>query len=383
MRRHGGTRVVSVLVAGALALGVPGVRLAHGQGAAGGAPGAAASAPSPNQQRAKELFTEGMAAAAAKDWKTAREKLNDAFTLHPHWQIAANLGRVEVELGWSQEAAGHLEYFLKNVDPSQVPQADIDQAKTLQLDVARKLATVTVVVDVPEADVLVDGKVVGKSPLPGRLFLHPGTKLLEARREGYETAKERLSLNAGSTQQVVFEMKAAKAGAGSAVKGPGGGGGRVAASGDDAYTGPVVYPDPTVRPSPWRSWVIGAGVGVAAVGLGVGIGFMVAASSQDSDGADVVEFLKYRTGSDKTICDQGLKDLQLWRANECSKLSESISRRDTFQTIAIIGFAAGGAAAATALTIALIPAGTTKKASFRVIPEVSPNSSGVSLVGAF
>jgi hypothetical protein len=58
---------------------------------------------------------------------------------------------------------------------------------------------------VPGADVLVDGEVVGKTPLAASLALAPGTLLVELRRAGYLSARRKVVLGEGSTGRLQLD----------------------------------------------------------------------------------------------------------------------------------------------------------------------------------
>lgn len=377
MKKCVGSRWVVALLVGGMALGSVAVRPALGQ-PSGGVKATAAPA------QAAALFQEGLDAAAANDWPKARDCFNKAFELRKHWKIAANLGRAEVKLGLYREAAEHLDYFLSNAGPQDVAPKDRQAVDAMLKQAQSHVATLTIVLPMTGVVVLVDGKAVGTSPLPGRLFLQPGSRVLEARREGYEPAQERLSVSAGSSQQVVFDMKPVNKGTGPVQTASTQEGHVLEGSNGGTDTGLATVTDSSMTKPAWRLWAVGTGVGIAVVGLGIGTGFMVAGEAQAKEGAAVVDFLKYRTGADTTICAQDLQDKQLWRAMECSKINDSISRMRTFRTVGIVGFVAGGAAAVVALTVALLPAGAVKKdAKFRVFPAVSATSSSLILTGSF
>ena len=65
-----------------------------------------------------------------------------------------------------------------------------------------KPAQLEIVSRVPEAEVLVDGQLVGHTPLGASLALAPGTRSIEARRPGYVSARQTLNLGPGSTGRI-------------------------------------------------------------------------------------------------------------------------------------------------------------------------------------
>jgi PEGA domain len=68
-----------------------------------------------------------------------------------------------------------------------------------------KAAHLKVNTHLPAADVLVDGQVVGKTPLTSSLTVTPGQHKIELKRAGYVTAAQDLSVGDGATGDVTFE----------------------------------------------------------------------------------------------------------------------------------------------------------------------------------
>jgi hypothetical protein len=68
-----------------------------------------------------------------------------------------------------------------------------------------RLAHLAVRSHLPGADVVVDGEVVGRTPLATSLGVAPGTRNIELRRAGYLTARQSLTLGDGATGEIVLE----------------------------------------------------------------------------------------------------------------------------------------------------------------------------------
>jgi hypothetical protein len=82
--------------------------------------------------------------------------------------------------------------------------------ETLSLTLMPSEATaahLTVAVSVPGAEVLVNGKSVGMSPLPASVAVAPGATRVEVRRAGYRAATRTLSLDEGATGSVDLELE--------------------------------------------------------------------------------------------------------------------------------------------------------------------------------
>ncbi|HEX3343086.1 MAG TPA: PEGA domain-containing protein, partial [Polyangiaceae bacterium] len=68
-----------------------------------------------------------------------------------------------------------------------------------------RVAHAMVKTHLPGADVVIDGQVVGKTPLPSSLTVAPGAHAVELRRAGYVTAKDTLQLGDGAEGEVTLE----------------------------------------------------------------------------------------------------------------------------------------------------------------------------------
>jgi hypothetical protein len=75
-----------------------------------------------------------------------------------------------------------------------------------------RLAHVTVRAEVPDADVLVDGERVGRTPLAGSLAVPPGARTVELRRAGYQATRREVTLADGASAELGFELREDDAG---------------------------------------------------------------------------------------------------------------------------------------------------------------------------
>ena len=69
-----------------------------------------------------------------------------------------------------------------------------------------KPAQISVRTNVPDAEVFIDDKLVGTTPLPASLPVAPGDRRVEVRRAGYKSASRQLSLGEGSTGDVDLQL---------------------------------------------------------------------------------------------------------------------------------------------------------------------------------
>jgi hypothetical protein len=68
-----------------------------------------------------------------------------------------------------------------------------------------RLAHLTLVTRVPDAQVLVDGQPAGLTPLPASLALAPGTRQIELVRAGYQTARQSVQVGEGSSGTLALD----------------------------------------------------------------------------------------------------------------------------------------------------------------------------------
>ena len=155
------------------------------------------------------LFEEGTRAASAGQWENARLAFAAAWERRQHWQIAAHLGRAELQTGRYREAAEHLSYFLR--EAKEVGEADRAQSREMLDKALAKIAAVTVRVSVDGAEVFVDGRSVGRSPLAGPVFVDPGPRRFEAKLDGYEPAAATEEMRAGAKPMVELSLEKSSA----------------------------------------------------------------------------------------------------------------------------------------------------------------------------
>lgn len=122
---------------------------------------------------------------------------------------------------------------------------------TLTLVPSGQVASVMLLVSEKGANIMVDGKKVGQSPLPEPLRLRAGTREVTVMRPGYAVWKKEIEVKAGTDQRVKVELQAE--------------GGALAAGGGGAPDDTDASGGGSTNIWPW----VTVGVGVAAIGGGV------------------------------------------------------------------------------------------------------------------
>lgn len=346
------TRLGTAALLGALVL-VPGRAQAQGQAQAQAQDDVTLS-------MARERFKEGVGYFDKKDYAKARVAFLQAYALKKHPAVLLNLAQSELRSGHEADAAKHFAQYLrehKNATDSERQGAEtgLTAAKAL-------IGEVALDVDATGAEIFVDGDLEGTWPLPGPLYLTPGSHQIQARKDG-KTESSEVTAVAGqsSSLRLRLERRPRPAGA-SAVPAP-------APLGEE---GPPAPEEPSRRQGfvPWVASTPGAMIGVGLVGVGlIGGGAFALSIKPSYDAADSVQaqIIDNAVNTDgkaspRGVCNEPEKWLAaspLWataseaarqdRARQyrenCDKYNDNVRAGDTFTTLAIVSVAVAGAAA--------------------------------------
>jgi hypothetical protein len=318
-------------------------------------------------ERAEAAFRDGNRAFAAGDYQAAFAAYRAAWSLKQTFDIACNLGRTEVELSLSRDAAEHLDFCLRTFSVSsrgEVRDAN-KRFRDLFTRVRRDVGALTVEVRPAGAEIAVDGASYGIAPLGHDIFLDPGMHRVRVRQSGYEEEERIVDAEAGGSISVTFSLLPLRAL--SAVPPTS------AASTAGAGSSPGPSRPRSLEP---RTIVLFAGTGLALVALGVGVGFTLDANSAREDASKLgrsIHLSPVGGCSDPTLPD-------------CQELEQLIRRQHQSRDAADIALGTGAVlAAATLGAWLLIPdrARSASSAQFRAAPWVSPGSSGVAFSGRY
>ncbi|XXT20834.1 PEGA domain-containing protein [Sorangium sp. So ce429] len=367
-------RSLAVLFTAAALIAAPDIAVAQ-PAAPQEAPASAAEA----AKRADASYRQGLRLYSDGKYAEAEAALQSAWELNPTFDVAYNLGNTEYKLKKHREAAQYLSFALRHW-PLMKAAAKLKVTAEQRLAESRaQVGAVTVTVGVAGAEVLVDGKAVGRAPLEGEVFVDAGEHRVEARLEGYAPASETVKVAKGGSAEVALAMAAAKSDARDAApvakaaegSAPGAGAGAPAAQEPPAAP---VEPEP---PKEERSWVPVIALGAASVvGLGVGIGMTVAGSNALDD----------VHAQRRAISDAGGQCAKPPAAfvDRCAELNSAGDRVDTLGHVAGAAYVASGVLAAAALTYALWPRDEAGSAGQpRVVATAHPMGAGVVVLGTW
>jgi hypothetical protein len=179
-----------------------------GSSAAQPKPGAAT--PTGVEALAGELFDKGNVFYKQSRWAEAEVQFQKAWDVRRGFDIAANLGDCELQIGQVREAAEHLAYAIREF-PLSGKTALRERLQKRFAEAREQVGILKVSADAEGAELVIDGLVVGRSPLSSEVFVDPGVHAVEARLTGYEEARASLEVPKGSSKEVrlVLEKKIA------------------------------------------------------------------------------------------------------------------------------------------------------------------------------
>jgi hypothetical protein len=301
------------------------------------------------------LFQLGKDRYAEGKFDEAYAAYKKAYELQPAFDIAGNLGNVEVKLGKYPDAVVHLRYVLANLPPSYAPERRekvIARTKELLAEASQHVAFVVLAISPEGARVSIDGESIGTTPLQEEVVLSSGKHQIVADKEGYQTLTHEIDAAAG--QKETLRMSLAPAG----DPNPGTVQGDQAEDGDD---GPI-----------WPLVIVGGVVGLGALGAGIGLHVVASGKADDRE--------TKAAGLPEDACTQAPPH------PACAEIDELASEESTLSS-AGTGLLIGGGVvlAATVVYTAVTLAGGSNGDSARVrwIPLAGPDLAGALVEGRF
>jgi tetratricopeptide (TPR) repeat protein len=293
--------------------------------------------------KARELRNEGNVLYKRGDLPRARAAYLGAWLLKKHWQIALNLGDTEVRLGLYRDAAEHLAYYLResaNAEPPPPP-----GGKKLYDEARAKVGALEITSDAGGAEIAVDGKVVGVTPLEDPIFVEPGEHTIEARRgEGFVAST--ITVEKGEARPVAMNL---------GVKS-------------------LPPPEPHEEDPPRRSAIpayVGAGISAAALGTGIVLTLLSNGASADADAQGAA---LDRAGAECPSATHGA---------QCDELLHSLERLDAFGNGAIVAYTAAGLALVGTAAYLVWPRPRGKATGVLVLPAAGREGAGMLMIGSF
>lgn len=355
---------------------------------------------------ARERFKEGVAHFDQKQYEKARAAFLQAYALKKHPAVLLNLAQSELRSGHERDAAKHFAIYLREANEASSAEREAAQAG---LATAKAALGEIHVSTSPDAEISVNGQSEGTSPLPGPVYVDPGTYTIEAKK-GNRVAKVTVTAKAGETKdaRVLFDVEPAKVAP--AAKPP-------AAAPAEESEQPAAEPSAATEGGrePFFHWLLTSPAGVISggttvlLGLGSG-GFAVAATLSYGDADDTAKEIANAARVDmvttKGICNDAsavLANSNYMSGNPgqiasraknyedaCAEYNDSIDQGDTFRTVATVAGIGAGVMAVTTVVLYFATAPREGEASSKaepsklaVLPWINGSEGGVSVFGRF
>jgi hypothetical protein len=169
-----------------------------------------------SQEAARAHFFRGVKYYEGGDLRWALLEFQRAYELSGNYRILYNLGRVNEELNTYAEATRAFEEYLR-LGGDDIG-AERREEVVRELETLRpKLARLTITVGVEGAEVVVDNRSMGLSPLGAAISVDGGEHFVVVRRTGYAQEEKRIVVAAGDAVDVAFELRRLDAGPRSAA----------------------------------------------------------------------------------------------------------------------------------------------------------------------
>lgn len=351
---------------------------------------------------ARERFKEGVQFFDQKQYDKARAAFLQAYALKKHPAVLLNLAQSELRSGHEADAAKHFAQYLR--EHKEATEAERQGAEAGLTSAKASVAELTVHVDQDGASVLVDGVVEGTTPLPGPLYLSPGSHTISARKDGQEVD---LQVTTSAGQSSATNLRFRRARTADAPSTP--------AGSDEEQEEPQADADANEDEGSGESaagerqsffawsadspiaWMGGA---LTIAGVAGGIGFAVAATSNFNTANSIAGQIR-RAATDNNLTPEGIcgpdpsKRIASGRPADfeiaCGRYSDNVDRGENLRTFSIASWVIAGVAA-TGTVIAYLADGTEappsdargpKRVTARVLPWVSADGPGLSVSGEF
>ncbi len=154
---------------------------------------------------ARAHFDKGLAATNAQRFGQAAEEFQKAYDLWPDFKVLYNIGRVRVALGQPVEAVDAYEAYLAQggdaitTERKEEVRREIDEQRP-------RIGTIAVHASVDGAEVRIDGRLVGHSPLPTAVRVAAGKHAIEALLPGQPAQLREVDVPGAATMAVELEF---------------------------------------------------------------------------------------------------------------------------------------------------------------------------------
>jgi hypothetical protein len=291
---------------------------------------------------AATLFRRGQELYAQNDYPGSYYCYRRSWETSPNFDVAANLGNLELKLNHFADAADHLTYARDHLPASLAEPTRSETLKGINerlASVLARVAAVRVTVTPAGALVAVDGREVGRAPLERPVFVDPGPHQLVVSLQGYRDDPRPFTAVAGTTLDLSVALAVKRSGLAKART-------------------PLV--------------ILGTALAIAAAGAGVGL--IIGSVVVDGDREDALAALQSSRPGNPCVAGTLLVD-------ECTDIADDAELAQTLLGVGIGLLGAGVVFGAGTLTFGLVTSGDAPPPTTGVRLRVGPT--GALLEGSF
>jgi len=161
-----------------------------------------------DRQRASRLLRKGNELHDSGRYAEALATYREAYALYPSHKLHYNCALTYEAMGLHVQAARSIERFLARAGGS-TPAKILKRATSLRRRLWRRLGAVEVRCSLPGAEVALDGRRQGVTPLSQRIFARPGPRRLSVTLEGYRDFVLDMQIRPGRSEVVDVQLQPA------------------------------------------------------------------------------------------------------------------------------------------------------------------------------
>jgi hypothetical protein len=291
-------------------------------------------------KEADDHFLKGKAFMKDGNLRGAYEEYKAAWGLKRTYDIAANLGNVEMTLRMPRDAAEHLAFALRSYAVTGVTPDKIERMRQVFAQARAQVGAVQIKVSVDDAEVSIDGRPLGRAPIAEEVFVEPGAHVIEGQLTGYGAARVTITAEKGGAQTATLALSRSPVGPNKTVLITGG-------------------------------TLAGIGVVMGAVFAGVSTSKAKSAANQRAALMQAGTPVNCGVGAQATPA--------------CAALADAANAQRSFANASVWTFVGGGLAGAATLVYALASprSAAPARVGLRVLPAAGPQGGGLVVRGSW
>ncbi|HEX6240781.1 MAG TPA: hypothetical protein VFZ61_07805 [Polyangiales bacterium] len=161
-------------------------------------------------EEARRHYERGLSLYEDGAYDAALGELIRAYELRPAPILLYNIALVHRALNDHAAALSAFRQYV-TVSGKSLPEARRAEVDAQILELEQRVAQVTIQVDVPDAEILIDHRLVGQSPLSDPLLVNAGMRQLTVQHPSFSPQNRQLRLAGGDRVEQVFRLSAAPA----------------------------------------------------------------------------------------------------------------------------------------------------------------------------